>query len=225
VTTLHTRKNYGGHLGIYAIGSQWWCKQGTVPGGSCNVTCDSLVDDDIADDVACANLIMSQQGVAAFGTSSSHCREAYEHKTDECLAEYEVLADLLVANVTTSAPSGTTAATTTSTTTTTTPKPTTTRTTTTTTTRTTERTTYRPFPRFTTTTTRRSTSTYTTHRPRAEEIEQEEEGSNILIWIFVTILLIATAVLVVKFVPLKPKKLTYHRNQGFDNLLGDVAEV
>lgn len=44
-----------GFVGVFQIGSQWWCSP--EGGGICNVNCSSLLDDDIADDFACAQKI------------------------------------------------------------------------------------------------------------------------------------------------------------------------
>ena len=91
VSTLHTEKNVGDHLGIYGIGSKWWCGE-DEPSGGCNVTCSDLLDDDIADDVACANLILSKQGVEAwFEKTVDTCMEHYVTITDTCLAQSELL--------------------------------------------------------------------------------------------------------------------------------------
>jgi len=62
--TLNTAHNsfYDGFIGIYRIGQQWWCGQESA-GGGCNVKCSDLIDDNIADDVACASLILSQDGL------------------------------------------------------------------------------------------------------------------------------------------------------------------
>lgn len=84
--TLHTTKDKEDrYKGIYEISSQWWCGLYS-PDGSCNVKCSDLLDDDIADDVACANLILSQQGVGGWGKKEETCKQEFEQKTDDCLA-------------------------------------------------------------------------------------------------------------------------------------------
>lgn len=88
--TLHTAKNFAGFHGIYAIGSQWWCGD-KEPGGNCNVKCSALLDDDIEDDVKCATLILSQQGVNGWSRNDETCQRAYGNKTENCLAEVEIL--------------------------------------------------------------------------------------------------------------------------------------
>lgn len=78
-----------GHLGIYGIGSMWWCGQGS-PGGSCNVSCSNLLDDDITDDLACASLILSQQTLAAWGKTDAACKRKYQNEVEECLSEFDI---------------------------------------------------------------------------------------------------------------------------------------
>jgi lysozyme C len=86
---LHTRKNAGGYIGIYGVSHEAWCHE-DHPGGGCNVTCSDLLDDDIADDVACANTILAKETVRAWGTTERKCRATYEHKVRECLDELGV---------------------------------------------------------------------------------------------------------------------------------------
>lgn len=88
--TLHTTKNSFGFIGIYAIGSEWWCGE-TETGGGCNVKCSDLVDDDIADDVRCANAILSQQGLQGWHKTEESCKIGFLARTNECLATIEVL--------------------------------------------------------------------------------------------------------------------------------------
>lgn len=92
---LKTDEDRGGHLGIYGIGSQWWCGE-NGPGGSCNVECADLLDEDIADDVACASLILSQQDLRGFGTNLASCKEDYEVSTEECLKGLEKVENDLI---------------------------------------------------------------------------------------------------------------------------------
>ena len=61
-TLIHTHQNNQGFHGIYKIGSEWWCGK-NAPGGNCNVTCSALLDDDIADDVVCAQKIIDSHGL------------------------------------------------------------------------------------------------------------------------------------------------------------------
>lgn len=59
---MHTHKNRVDFVGLYSIGSKWWCGQ-DGPGGNCNVTCSDLLDDEISDDVACAQKILDSHGL------------------------------------------------------------------------------------------------------------------------------------------------------------------
>lgn len=45
----------GNYLGIFKIGSEWWCSE--EGRGGCNIQCDKLIDDDISDDLLCAQEI------------------------------------------------------------------------------------------------------------------------------------------------------------------------
>lgn len=105
-STLHTTKNNYGFMGIYAIGSEWWCGE-NEKGGGCNVKCSDLVDDDIADDVRCANLILSQQGLRGWQRTEDSCKSGYEAKTNECLASIDIL-EALQSNATESVQSNAT---------------------------------------------------------------------------------------------------------------------
>lgn len=61
---MHTNKSHSQFLGMYRIGSEWWCGH-DEPDGGCNVLCSDLLDDDIADDVACGQMILN-----GFGTQN-----------------------------------------------------------------------------------------------------------------------------------------------------------
>lgn len=52
-----------------------------------------MIDDDIADDVACAKLILSQQGLSGWKKTETFCTR-YVQKVDGCLAAIDVLAGL-----------------------------------------------------------------------------------------------------------------------------------
>lgn len=92
-TLLHTSANNFGFIGIYKIGTQWWCKE-DEPGGNCNVKCSDLLDDDIADDVACAKKVLESHGLDGWRVTEDSCRSGYQAKTETCLNEIEVLVSL-----------------------------------------------------------------------------------------------------------------------------------
>lgn len=109
---IHTGKSYQGFLGMYRIGSEWWCGK-NAPGGNCNVTCSDLLDDDIADDVACAQKIIESHGVQGgwgecllnlqiifalyffclLGTSEQSCKQNHEKKVKDCLETVDEFED------------------------------------------------------------------------------------------------------------------------------------
>lgn len=71
-------------VGIYSIGSEWWCGE-KEPSGGCNLKCSKLIDDDLSDDVACVKKILSQQGLQAWDTTEQECIEEHRHYVSECL--------------------------------------------------------------------------------------------------------------------------------------------
>ncbi|KAF6206240.1 hypothetical protein GE061_017469 [Apolygus lucorum] len=50
---LDTSHNYTGIFGLFGIPGQYWC-------GQCDITCDKLTNDDLSEDVACAQLIYNR---------------------------------------------------------------------------------------------------------------------------------------------------------------------
>lgn len=211
VSTLLTSHDNFGHLGIYGIGSTWWCGQ-NAPGGSCNVTCGNLLDDDIADDVACANLIMAQQGVEAFGETMGRCKHRFESHTEECIAEEEIYESLQNVTFTTS----------------TTPKPVTTTTSITIPLTTTTR---RATTRKSTTSTQRTTTTERTTRQPPKTTEktaqlqnsEDEEKSDAIVWVVAVILVaILIILLVVKFKPVMKNRISHERRREFENTMSNL---
>lgn len=87
--TLHTSKNSNDFVGINGIGTEWWCGD-TFARGSFNVKCSDLVDYDIADDVNCASIILSQYSLSGWHVVESTYKLVYEALTNECLAEIDV---------------------------------------------------------------------------------------------------------------------------------------
>lgn len=75
--------NSGNGRGIYSI-SEHWCGL-REQNRSCKMTCNDLLDDDITDDVKCASLILSEQGVQAWRKNEEDCRKNYEKTVTDCL--------------------------------------------------------------------------------------------------------------------------------------------
>ncbi|CAG9568624.1 unnamed protein product [Danaus chrysippus] len=63
------RKQY---YGLFQIGSEW-CKEGKK-GGKCDIACESLLDDDIRDDCACAYKIFEDEGFKYWTKWESRCK-------------------------------------------------------------------------------------------------------------------------------------------------------
>lgn len=191
-TLLHTSANNAGFIGIYKIGTQWWCGE-EEPGGNCNVKCSDLLDDDIADDVACANKVLESHGLDGWGRTEDSCRIAYQAKTETCLSEIEVLVSLQ--NM--SAPQ-------TSMTTTTTQQPTIPTTISTSTARPTTTTT-RPWTTTSRTTTRRPSTTTTEEPSISDEIQMNQESTShtSLFIVIALFLIVASAGVVYKQQELK----------------------
>ncbi|GBP66759.1 Lysozyme c-1 [Eumeta japonica] len=76
VETSSGRKYYG----IFQIPSRW-CRVGKK-GGECDVSCESLLDDDIADDAACAVNIFHREGFKYWSKWNTRCKND-NHITNE----------------------------------------------------------------------------------------------------------------------------------------------
>jgi C-type lysozyme/alpha-lactalbumin family len=204
VSEIHTSRNFDGHLGVYRIGSRWWCAQ-DAPGGSCNVTCASLLDEDIADDVACANLILSQQGVEGFGRVLSSCKRTFQNKTDECIKEDEENEELFESLQNFPIEFSTT-----------------------------ERskttfqdfsTTFRAQPIFTrqTTTTEKPFVSEATQKVLNEKQKEYDEDSDVIIWVIAFLMIVVLLIFfIVKHKPLMNTRVSSERNQGFENLMSNL---
>ncbi|XP_023708073.1 lysozyme C-like [Cryptotermes secundus] len=61
--------------GIFQINDRYWCKNRGV-GGSCNINCAKLRDNNVADDIKCALKIKKSQGFTAWVVYRKYCTRA-----------------------------------------------------------------------------------------------------------------------------------------------------
>ncbi|XP_023708070.1 lysozyme X-like [Cryptotermes secundus] len=61
--------------GIFQINDRYWCRENGV-GGSCNINCAALRDDNLTDDINCALKIKNVQGFTAWTVYSRYCTRA-----------------------------------------------------------------------------------------------------------------------------------------------------
>lgn len=80
-----TKSTETGYVGIYGVGSKWWCGQNEA-GGGCNIKCSNLLDDDITDDVECMQVIFDNQGLFAWAKNRDQCLVHYDRKVSDCFA-------------------------------------------------------------------------------------------------------------------------------------------
>uniref|UniRef100_A0A2K6AXJ2 Lysozyme C n=1 Tax=Macaca nemestrina TaxID=9545 RepID=A0A2K6AXJ2_MACNE len=63
--------------GIFQINSHYWCNNGKTPGAvnACHISCNALLQDNIADAVTCAKRVVSDpQGIRAWVAWRNHCQ-------------------------------------------------------------------------------------------------------------------------------------------------------
>lgn len=75
------------YIGIYNIGTEWWCGRYEAE-GNCNIECYDLLDDDISDDVKCMQMIFDDQGLNAWGKSRERCIADHQQRVNDCFAVF-----------------------------------------------------------------------------------------------------------------------------------------
>ncbi|KAL4716754.1 hypothetical protein ACJJTC_001910 [Scirpophaga incertulas] len=60
--------------GLFQINSNEWCKKGRK-GGNCNMKCEDLLNEDLADDVRCAKRINDRVGFNAWPVYITYCKD------------------------------------------------------------------------------------------------------------------------------------------------------
>ncbi|XP_053661911.1 lysozyme c-1 [Anopheles marshallii] len=73
--TSATNKNKNGSTdyGIFQINNKFWCDS-SYGANDCKISCDSLLNDDITDDIKCAKLIFKRHGFNAWYGWKNHCK-------------------------------------------------------------------------------------------------------------------------------------------------------
>ncbi|XP_026464249.1 lysozyme-like [Ctenocephalides felis] len=75
--------------GLFQINEEYWCRKGN-PGGGCNVTCESLTDEDISMAAACALKIYNRHGFRQWAGWKVRC-EGKSIDLSKCFVETENL--------------------------------------------------------------------------------------------------------------------------------------
>lgn len=84
--TLNTKSMSDGKIGIYRVESNLRCGL-EEPGGTCNVLCADLLDDDIANDIKCMQKIYDEQGLFAWKKTRAGCLAVHRKQVDKCYEE------------------------------------------------------------------------------------------------------------------------------------------
>lgn len=69
--------------GLFGISDNYWCSR-NGPGMACNITCDQLHDDDLSDDIACAQKIKEAGGFSAWPGYNQRCRDGEQSYRRRC---------------------------------------------------------------------------------------------------------------------------------------------
>ncbi|CRL05171.1 CLUMA_CG018045, isoform A [Clunio marinus] len=69
--------------GLWQINDRYWCKNGKK-GGDCNMDCQKLLDDNLADDVVCVRKIHQRHGYNAWYGWIKSCKGKALPNTEKC---------------------------------------------------------------------------------------------------------------------------------------------
>ncbi|GLV43508.1 uncharacterized protein CBL_04050 [Carabus blaptoides fortunei] len=69
--------------GLFQINSREWCVAGRA-GGKCGIRCEDLINEDLADDVACAKKVYSQKGFQAWDGWVRSCYKKSLNDVSNC---------------------------------------------------------------------------------------------------------------------------------------------
>ncbi|CAG9792368.1 unnamed protein product [Diatraea saccharalis] len=70
------------YYGLFQIGSEW-CKEGRR-GGKCDITCESLLDNDIKDDASCAQKVFEMEGFKYWPKWEARCKGQTLPDVEKC---------------------------------------------------------------------------------------------------------------------------------------------
>ncbi|KAI1905249.1 hypothetical protein AGOR_G00014170 [Albula goreensis] len=71
--------------GIFQINNHWWCTDGHPSHNGCKISCSSLLNDDISDDIRCAKQVAREQGIVAWNGWKDFCKgKDISHFTRDC---------------------------------------------------------------------------------------------------------------------------------------------
>uniref|UniRef100_A0A8C5MI23 Lysozyme n=1 Tax=Leptobrachium leishanense TaxID=445787 RepID=A0A8C5MI23_9ANUR len=70
--TVSVTRDYG----VFQMNSYWWCNDGRTSGAvsACNISCSSLMDDSISDDITCAKRVVSHGRAKGVGVRNNPIR-------------------------------------------------------------------------------------------------------------------------------------------------------
>jgi hypothetical protein len=83
-TTTEQHSETLGTFGMYKISKSNWCNQRPTEG--CGIPCSKLVDDDVKDDIICAEKILRQAGTNAF-SQSKDCNDETRKNIQSCISD------------------------------------------------------------------------------------------------------------------------------------------
>ncbi|XP_021073039.1 alpha-lactalbumin [Mus pahari] len=79
-TQAVVRDNGSTEYGLFQISNRFWCKSSEFPESEniCGISCDKLLDDELADDIACAKKILAIKGIDYWKAYRPMCSEKLE---------------------------------------------------------------------------------------------------------------------------------------------------
>ncbi|XP_049541918.1 lysozyme c-1-like [Anopheles darlingi] len=82
-TATNKNKNGSTDYGLFQINNKYWCDSGYGT-NDCKIACKSLINDDITDDIKCAQLVHRRHGFNAWYGWLNHCKGKTLPSVTEC---------------------------------------------------------------------------------------------------------------------------------------------